>query len=68
MFSLLALRANRANRIDKRTLSNSKVPPKNPAPIPTTVVVGIVTPCVGVWVGEEEVGVDEEEVDDDISF
>jgi hypothetical protein len=53
MPSRLALRANLANRTSRRDPSRERAKATNPAPIPTTVVVGIVTPDSTWWVAEE---------------
>jgi hypothetical protein len=53
MPSRLALRASLANRTSKRDPSRERAKATNPAPIPTTVVVGIVTPDSTWWVAEE---------------
>jgi len=56
------------NRIKRRTDKIDSAKQTKPAPIPTTVVVGILTPWVEEWVGEEEEVVGEEEVEDDIGL
>lgn len=56
------------NRIKRRTDKIDRAKQTKPAPIPTTVVVGIFTPWVVEWVGEEEEVVGEEEVEDDITL
>ena len=54
-------------RMSRSTERILKAKTTNPAPMAITLVVGIVTPDVGVWVGEEEEVVGEWEVEDDIA-
>jgi hypothetical protein len=63
--------ASRINRIKRRVPSRERAKPTKPAPIPTTVVVGIWIPDsdgwgVFEWVGEGKVEVGDREVEDDI--
>lgn len=56
------------NRIKRRTDKIDSAKQTKPAPIPTTVVVGMFTPCVAEWVGEGDVEEGGEEVEDDIGL